>query len=81
MKIPYTGRVVDTESKESHCALKAGPGIMQFGLSDLVIQGDMSNCISVLEKGYGIGLRPEQARCFLAGSRQFSVDAVEVWKF
>lgn len=62
-------------------ALKANPETVQFGVTDLVLRGDLSGCSSMLEYSYGIGLRPgsEEARTFLAGVASFKPDAVELW--
>lgn len=62
-----------------HDALRSGPDFLQFGLKDLVLRGDFSECSSELEQSYGLGLRPDEARALLAGSPSFRVEAVELW--
>jgi hypothetical protein len=64
-----------------HDCQRSDASSIQFGLSDLVIAGDLSACRSQLESSYGIGLDPagQDAKTLLAGSPVFSADVVEVW--
>lgn len=62
-------------------AMRAGQFGIQFGLKDLVLSDDFTNCSSEVEQSYGIGLRmggPE-ARSILAGSHTFKPETIEVW--
>ena len=54
---------------------------MQFGVKDLIINGDFSNCSSNLEYTFGIGLvrGSEETKTLLAGSETFKVDELELW--
>lgn len=62
-------------------AQRASPTSLQFGVTDLVLNNDLSECTSALEYSYGIGLRPgsDDARTLLAGAHVFKPDAVELW--
>jgi hypothetical protein len=62
-----------------HDALRSNSDTVAFGIGDLVLRGDFSDCASELEHSYGVGLRPEEARVLLAGSAEFKVDALELW--
>lgn len=44
-------------------------------------QGDFSECRSVIEQSYGIGLASNsvEAQSFLAGAPVFKADLVEIW--
>jgi hypothetical protein len=75
--IPYKGEAVDS------CQLFASEESIAFGRRDLVLQGNLDRCSSVIENAYGIGL-PEgskEAHTFLAGTDTFTADQVEVWGF
>jgi len=64
-------------------ALIAGDGYVQFGsYGDLCVDGDLSECSSLLEQSYGIGLTEEGKECYtlLAGSHFFSIDSIEVFE-
>jgi hypothetical protein len=62
-------------------ALRVGGGedVLQFGVGDLVLRGNLARCSSDLEKSYGVGLRPEEAAGLLAGAAEFKVDSAELW--
>ncbi len=62
-----------------HNCLRSTESCIQFGLSDLVLRGDFSDCSAELEATYGIGLRPDEAKTFLAGATSFRAEAVEIW--
>ena len=64
-----------------HDALRSDEGSLQFGLRDLVLTGDFSQCSTELEASYGIGLRPGSAegRTLLAGAPTFAAEVVEIW--
>jgi hypothetical protein len=60
-------------------ALRVGEDVLQFGVGDLVLRGNLAACSSDLEKSYGVGLRQEEAAGVLAGATAFRVDRVELW--
>lgn len=62
-----------------HNSLRSTEAVLQFGLKDLVLRGDFSDCSSELEATYGVGLRENEARTFLAEAGSFRAEAVEVW--
>jgi hypothetical protein len=75
--VPYKGPGPDRR------ALFGAPDVIAFGTEDLILQGDLSECSSILENSYGVGW-PEggvEARTFLAGAEKFNPDQVEVWGF
>jgi hypothetical protein len=93
-KIPFHGRTQDAKTQtrpeydqfgnpypmQLDC-LQAGEDSVQFGISDLVLSGDFSQCTSKLEGSYGFGLKPNspEAHCFLGGSHVFHADEVELY--
>lgn len=62
-----------------HDCIKSNPESIQFGLTDLVLTGEFEECSSDLEHSYGIGLRTDEARSFLAGSTKFRAEMIELW--
>lgn len=64
-----------------HDCLRSSAEVLQFGLRDLVLRGDFTDCTSELEFSYGLGLRPgsAEARSFLAGTPSFTPEVVEIW--
>ncbi|KAA0171071.1 hypothetical protein FNF28_01076 [Cafeteria roenbergensis] len=56
-------------------------GRISFGLTDLVIEGDLARCSSEIESTFGIGLRAGStaAKTLLAGAETFAVSNLEVW--
>lgn len=62
-----------------HDALRGAPGVMAWGVGDLVLRGDCSACSSALEHSYGIGLSGEEAGSLLAGAADFAVVRAELW--
>lgn len=62
-----------------HDCLKSNAVSIQFGVSDLVLSGDFTECSSDLEHSYGVGLRPDEAKLFMAGAQLFRAEVVEVW--
>ncbi len=62
-----------------HDALRGGPGVMAWGVGDLVLRGSMGACSSELERSYGVGLSGEEAGQLLAGAPVFAVERVELW--
>ena len=87
LKFQYHGRQKDARSQgygmghvQHDCAMIT-PDLIQFGLSDLNIEGDFNLCTSELEYSYGIGLQPGSldAKTLLAGSPTFKIDHIEVW--
>jgi len=56
-------------------------GRVSVGLTDLVIDGDLTRCSSEVESTFGIGLRAGSAEALtlLAGAREFAVTEIEVW--
>ena len=61
--------------------LRSDGETLQWGLRDLELRGDLTACSSELETSYGIGLKPGsiEACTLLAGAREFTVDAIEMW--
>ncbi|KAL0228466.1 hypothetical protein RCL1_004609 [Eukaryota sp. TZLM3-RCL] len=76
-KIPYHGK-----EKSSRC-LWASPSCIAFGTTDLLLENDFNQCSSLIEGSYGFGLQQGTEECgtFLAGSRVFVPEIVEVWGF
>ncbi len=64
---------------QRHDAQYSDINLLQFGLRDLVLTGNLTECTSELEFSYGIGLSVEEAKVFLAGRHKFEVEAMEVW--
>lgn len=66
-----------------HDAQRSGSDFIEFGLGDLVLVDDLTECRTELENSYGIGLKRGSPECrsLLSGSNsgQFQVDTVEVW--
>jgi len=62
-----------------HDCIKSNPESIQFGIKDLVLTGEFEECSSELENSYGIGLRNDEARTFLAGSNKFRIEMIELW--
>lgn len=62
-----------------HDALRSTSDSLQWGLEDLVLQGDLTSCFSVLENSYGIGFTKDESSTFLANSSHFAVEALEFW--
>jgi len=94
-KIPFHGRTRDAKSQTraqvdaqgyplpmQHDCLEGSVDAIQFGIHDLVLRGDFSECSASLEGSYGFGLAPgsAEANTFLAGGQTFKADAVEVWQ-
>eukprot|EP00924_Labyrinthula_sp_SR-Ha-C_P006207 snap_masked-scaffold_63-processed-gene-0.34-mRNA-1 protein AED:1.00 eAED:1.00 QI:0/0/0/0/1/1/2/0/849 len=80
-----------SESDESETDLNVGAAcrvqgnVVEFGLGDLVLKGDLTTSSSELEHTFGVGLNlrsaedKKLAQTFLAGSKDFRVDEIEVW--
>jgi len=64
-------------------AQRSTPDTIQFGVGDLVLAGDLSECTCHIESSYGVGLSQNsvEAKTFLGGSVDgvFRADIVEVW--
>jgi hypothetical protein len=84
----YTGQVINVaipvprpKPFVRHDCLKSNADTLQFGLGDLVLKGDFSECASELEYSYGVGLKPGSAdtKGLLAGAPVFKADAVEIY--
>ena len=64
-------------------AQRSTPDTLQFGVGDLVLAGDLSECTTQLESSFGIGLQPGsvETRTFFGGAADgvFKADVVEVW--
>jgi hypothetical protein len=66
-----------------HDALRSTRDLLQFGLRDLSIRGDLAEGSSELEFSYGVGLKAapqsQESKTFLAGSPIFTIEALEIW--
>ena len=64
-----------------HDALRSSLDLLQFGLRDLLLAGDLSEGSSEVEVSYGMGLRAgsTDAHILLAGAPTFKPEAVEIW--
>jgi hypothetical protein len=64
-------------------AQRSTPGLLQFGVGDLVLAGDLAECTSHIEASYGVGLpaNSPEAKAFFGGSPDgvFRADSIEVW--
>ena len=64
-------------------AQRSTPDMLQFGVGDLVLAGDLSECTCHTEASYGVGLSRDsvEAKAFFGGSTDgvFRADVVEVW--
>ena len=75
--IPYTGRKTEAFGSD---ALYDDEGVIQFGRGpDLALRGDLTQCSSHLESGYGLGLDDKMSKLVLAGQEHFKIDEIEVW--
>jgi len=86
IKFSYHGRlsprdaITDGESRQAS-GFYADLENFFVGNGDIIISGDLKTGVSRLESSYGIGLEREslEAKCMLAGSEKFIIDAVEFW--
>jgi hypothetical protein len=60
-------------------SLFTSPGLLRFGKTDLVINGSLDQCTSILESSYGCGFRPQMKSSVLAGEQKFTIDRMEVF--
>jgi hypothetical protein len=84
MRIPYHGRQppqVGSGSITIPKAFFADREHIEIGNGDLFIEPNLTRARSEIEGCFGIGLTQSsrEARGFLAGSSEFSVDELEVW--
>eukprot|EP01138_Halocafeteria_seosinensis_P011214 gb/GECG01011455.1/.p1 GENE.gb/GECG01011455.1/~~gb/GECG01011455.1/.p1 ORF type:complete len:970 (+),score=148.53 gb/GECG01011455.1/:1-2910(+) len=66
-----------------HDAQRSATDFLEFGLGDLVLMDDLTDCSSELENSYGIGMKrgSDECRKLLSGSEsgRFKIDILEVW--
>ena len=89
-KIPFVGRNLDPmklqqawrsrRRKRVHDGVFSGNNFISFGVNDLVIRDDLTRCSSRIEESYGVGLNEQEAKTFLAGAENFSIDAIEIFE-